>query len=57
MNRYLVGSIYWRSSIKLLISSRFINKHDRLRQLLFLIGRLKKNLLLWNRLAKWSETW
>ena len=42
MNRYLVGSIYWRSSIKLLISSRFINKHDRLRQVLFLIGRLKK---------------
>ena len=38
MNRNLVGSIYGRSSINLLISSRSVNKHGRHRQFLFLIG-------------------
>jgi hypothetical protein len=32
-------------------------KHGRHRQFLFLIDRFLKNLLLWNRLAKWTETW
>jgi hypothetical protein len=27
------------------------------RQFLFLIGRFLKNLLLWNCMAKWTETW
>jgi hypothetical protein len=39
----------------LLISSRSVNKHGRHRQFLFLIGWFLKNLLLWNRLAKWIE--
>ena len=34
----LVGSIYGRSSIKLLIPSRSINKHGHHRRFLFLIG-------------------
>jgi hypothetical protein len=41
----------------LLNSSRSINKHGCPRQFLFLIGRFLKNLLLWNRFAKWTETW
>jgi hypothetical protein len=42
MNRNLVGSIYGRSSIKMLISSRSVYKHGRHRQFLFLIGRFFK---------------
>jgi hypothetical protein len=42
MNRNLVGSIYGRFSIKLLISSRSINKYGCHRQFLFLIGRFLK---------------
>ena len=38
MNRNLVGSIYGRSSIKMLISSRSVNKHGHHRPFLFLIG-------------------
>jgi hypothetical protein len=37
-NRNLVGSMYGRSSIKLLISSRSVNKHGCHRQFLFLVG-------------------
>jgi hypothetical protein len=48
MNRNLVGSIYGRSSIKLLISSRPINKYGHHRQFLFLIG--------WFSLKIFSET-
>ena len=57
MIRYFVGNIYGRSSLKLLISSRSVNKHGRHRQFLFLIGWFLKNLLLCNRLAKWIEIW
>ena len=57
MNWNLVGSIYGMSSMKMLISSRSVNKHGHHRQFLFLIGRYLKNLLLWNCLAKWTETW
>ena len=57
MNRNLVGSIYGRSSIKLLISSRSVYKHGHHRPFLFLIGWFLRNLLLWNRLAKWIKTW
>ena len=39
---------------RLLILSRSVNKHNRHRQFLFLIGRFLNNLL-WNRLAKWTE--
>jgi hypothetical protein len=39
MNRNLVGSIYGRSFIKMLILSRSINRHGHHRQFLFLIGR------------------
>jgi hypothetical protein len=42
MNWNLVGSIYGRFSIKLLILSRSIDKHGRHRQFLFLIGRYLK---------------
>ena len=42
MNWNLVGCIYGRSSIKLLISSRSINKYGCHRQFLFLIGRFLK---------------
>ena len=42
MNQNLVGSIYGRSSVRLLISSRSINKHGHHRQFLFLIGRFIK---------------
>ena len=57
MNQNMVGSIYGRSSIKMLISSRSVNKHGHHRQFLFLIGQFFLNLLLWNHLAKWTETW
>ena len=53
----LLGSIYGRSSIKLLIPSRSVNKHGRHRRFLFLIGWFLKSLLFWNRLAKWIKTW
>ena len=53
MNRNLVESIYGRFSIKMLISSQPVNKHGNHRQFLFLIGWFLKNVLLWNRLAKW----
>ena len=47
MNRNLVGSIYGRSSIKMLISSRSINKHGRHRQfMLMIVYFLKKNICL-----------
>ena len=39
----------------MLISSWFVNKHGRHKQFLFLIGRFLKNLLPWNRLAKWTK--
>ena len=42
IKRNLVGSIHVRSSIKLLISTRFVYKHGRHRQVLFLIGRYLK---------------
>jgi hypothetical protein len=42
LNRHLVGSIYGRSSIKLLISSRSVNKLSCHRQFLFLIYRFLK---------------
>jgi hypothetical protein len=42
MNRNLVGGIYGRSSITMLILSRSVNKHGRHRQFLFLIGRFLK---------------
>jgi hypothetical protein len=42
---------------RLLISSRSVNKHGHHRQFLFLIDRYLKNLLLWNCLVKWTETW
>ena len=42
MNRNLVGCIYGRSSKKVLILSRFVNKHGRHRQFLFLIGQFLK---------------
>jgi hypothetical protein len=38
MNRNLVGSIYGRSSVKMLISSRSVNKYGHHRRFLFLIG-------------------
>jgi hypothetical protein len=42
---------------RLLISSRSVSKHGHHMQFLFLIGRFLKNLLLWNCLAIWTETW
>ena len=40
----------------MLISSQSVDKHGRHSQFLFLIGWFLKNLL-WNCLAKWTETW
>ena len=58
MNWNLVGIIYGRFSIKLLILSRSVNKHGHHRPFLFLIGWFLRHLLLWNRLAKWIiKTW
>ena len=42
---------------RLLILSRSVSKHGHHMQFLFLIGRFLKNLLLWNCLAIWTETW
>ena len=44
MNRNLVGSIYGRSSIKLLVSSRSVIKHGRHRHFLFLIDWFLKKI-------------
>ena len=41
----------------ILILSRSVNKHGCHRQFLFMIGRSLKNILLWNRLAKWTKAW
>ena len=53
MNRNLVGSNV-RSSIRI---AYFLPIRWHHRQFLFLIGWFLKNLLLWNCLAKWTETW
>jgi hypothetical protein len=42
MNWNLVESMYERSSIKIVISSWFVNKHGCHRQFLFLVGRFLK---------------
>jgi hypothetical protein len=42
MNWNLVESMYGKSSIKMLISSRSVNKHGCYRQFLFQIGRFLK---------------
>ena len=52
--RSMVGSIYERSSIKMLISSRSVNKHGHHRQF---FGVLYKKNLLWNWVTKWTEIW
>ena len=57
MEPNLTGSIYGRSLWSLFISFRSDNKHGRHGQFLILIGRVFKNLLLWNHLAKWNQTW
>jgi hypothetical protein len=42
---------------ELLIPFWSVNKHGHHKQFLFLIVRFLKQLFLWNRLAKWYETW
>jgi hypothetical protein len=57
MNWNLVGSIYGRSSPK---SAHFVLIHYQTwpsQAILFFEWPIFKNLLLWNRLAKWTETW
>ena len=57
MNRNLVGSIYGWSSIKI---AHFVPIHQQTwppQAILVSDWSISKNLLLWNRLAKWSETW
>ena len=58
MNRNMVGSIYGRYSIKI---AHFVTIHLQIwpPQAIHVSDWLisKKNLLLWNRLAKWIETW
>jgi hypothetical protein len=58
MNRNLVGSIYGRSSIKIahFVSIRVQTWPPQAILVSDWIGRFLKNLL-WNRLAKWIETW
>jgi hypothetical protein len=57
MKPNLVGNIYGKSSVAI---AHFVpirqQKHGRHRQFLFLIGWFLRNLL-WNRFAKWTETW
>ena len=56
MNRNLVGSILGTSSIEIAYLVPISYQTWPPRQFLFLIGCfLKKNLPLWNRLAKWTE--
>ena len=57
MNRNLVGSIYGRSSGKIVHFVPIRYQTGRHRQFLFLIGWFLKNLLLCNRLAKWIKSW
>jgi hypothetical protein len=57
MNWNLVGSIYGQSSIK---SANFVPIHVQTwppQAILVSDWLISKNLFLWNRLAKWSETW
>ena len=53
----LVGSIYVRYSIKLLHLATFGQQTWPPRAILLSDWLLLKNLLLWNCLAKWSQTW
>ena len=39
-----------------MLNLQSVNKHGHHRQFLFLIGRFLKNIIFWNRLAKWTET-
>jgi hypothetical protein len=50
------SSIAYRCSHQILVLWSVI-KHGSHRQFLFLIVRFLKQLFLWNRLAKWYETW
>ena len=57
MNRNLVGSIYGRSSIK---SANVVPIHVQTwppHAILVSDWSISKNLFLWNRMVKWSETW
>ena len=57
MDRNMVGSIYGRSSIKI---AHFVPIcYQWWLPLVILVSgwSISKNLLLWNRLAKWTETW
>jgi hypothetical protein len=57
MNWNLVGSIYGMSSIKI---AHFLPIHWQTwppQAILVSDWLIFKNLLLWNRLAKWTETW
>jgi hypothetical protein len=57
MNRNLVGSIYGPSSMK---SAHFVLIHWQTwppQATLVSDWSISKNLLLWNCLSKWSETW
>jgi hypothetical protein len=57
MNWSLVGSIYGRSSIMI---AHFVPIHLQTwppQAILVSDWSNSKNLLLWNRMAKWSETW
>ena len=57
MNLNLVGSIYGRSSIR---GVHFVPIHRQTwppQAILVYDWLISKNLLLWNRLSKWSETW
>ena len=42
---------------RLLISSQSVSKHGHHIQFLFLMGRFLKNVIFWNYLAIWTETW
>jgi hypothetical protein len=57
MNRSLVGNILGKSSIKIAQLVLIHWKTLRHRPLLFLIGWILINLLLWKRFPKWTEIW
>jgi hypothetical protein len=57
MNWNLVGSIYWRSSVNI---AHFVPIHWQTwspKAILLSDRPMFKNLLLWNHLSKWNETW
>ena len=57
MNRNLIRSMYGRCYKDCQFRPDALLNMAAIRQFFFVIGQFRKNLQLWNRLAKWTETW